>query len=93
MAIVCLVDGPKDLKPEFLARTIGKKALDAANLQEGELLSGDIKSWKKNLTSGQAASLEKWLKFRTEEGKAQFEQRVKSYAVSLAIPFYRKTVD
>jgi large subunit ribosomal protein L17 len=82
MAVVCLVDGPKDLRPELLARQIGKQAVVGSELQEGQLLSGGVEEWKKHLTKAQLGSLNKYLKFRSEQGKAEFEEKVKKYAVS-----------
>ncbi|KAK1925756.1 ribosomal protein L17 [Papiliotrema laurentii] len=80
MAVVCLVDGPKDLRPELLARQIGKQAVVGSELQEGQLLSGGVEEWKKHLTKAQLGSLNKYLKFRSEQGKAEFEEKVKKYA-------------
>ncbi|WWC88655.1 ribosomal protein L17 [Kwoniella dendrophila CBS 6074] len=76
-AIVTLVDGPRDLKFELLARTVGKESLDL--LQQKGSLEEISEDWD-GLREKTKQKVEKVLKFKTDDEKNQFKQKAREFA-------------
>ncbi len=80
-AIVSLVDGPRDLKFEMVARTVGR---ETAQLRAAEGKEDAVEGWE-GMNEVTRKSVEQVLKFRGEEGKKALEDRARDFAVSLAL--------
>ncbi|WWD18644.1 ribosomal protein L17 [Kwoniella shandongensis] len=76
-AIVCLVDGPRDLKFELLARTVGKESLEV--LEEKGDLEGVSEGWE-GLREKTRKEVERILRFRSKEEQAAFKAKAREYA-------------
>ncbi|WVR06509.1 ribosomal protein L17 [Kwoniella sp. DSM 27419] len=76
-AIVSLVDGPKDLKFELLARTVGKEGLDMVERQGGIEHIGA--GWE-GLREKTRRQVEQVLKYRSEEEKSSFKAKAREFA-------------
>lgn len=80
VAIVSLVDGPRDIKFEMAARAAARETLVAGRDLEGGL--DDLPSDTSGLRPHTAKAMERVLKFRGEKGKKLFAQRAQEFAVS-----------
>ncbi|KAK8858749.1 ribosomal protein L17 [Kwoniella newhampshirensis] len=76
-AIVCLVDGPRDLKFELLARTVGKESLEV--LERKGSLEGISEGWE-GLGEKTRQEVERTLRFRSAEEQAVFKAKAREYA-------------
>ena len=81
-AILTLVDGPKDIRFEMLARRVGREAAQAQLLGEGEVIRGGLNDWMKAIHDGTRREVMQSLKFRNEEDRKMFESRTREFAVS-----------
>ena len=81
-AILTLVDGPKDIRFEMLARQVGKEAAQAQLLGEGEVIRGGLRDWMKAVDSSTREQVEQSLKFRSMEDRKLFESKTRDFAVS-----------
>lgn len=82
LAILSLVDGPRDLKFEMAARTVGFETVKRG-MQRGE---GSVPSIGfVGLREYTLRSAEKVLKYRGDEGRKEFEDVAKQFANSLLL--------
>lgn len=79
LAILSLVDGPRDLKFEMAARAVGVESV-RRGMRKGEQALGG--AWE-GLREFTARSADKVLKYRGAEGRETFEAKARAYAVSL----------
>ncbi|OCF37167.1 ribosomal protein L17 [Kwoniella heveanensis CBS 569] len=76
-AIVTLVDGPRDLKFEMLARTVGKEGLDLVEAKGG--VDTLEEGWE-GLRDKTKRQVEQALKYRSEDEKAAFKAKAREFA-------------
>ncbi|WWC70940.1 mitochondrial 54S ribosomal protein bL17m [Kwoniella pini CBS 10737] len=76
-AIVTLVDGPRDLKLEMLARTVGKEGLDLIELK-GNL--DEISNDWEGLRDKTKQQVEKVLKYKNQDEIKEFKSKAKEFA-------------
>ncbi|WRT67965.1 ribosomal protein L17 [Kwoniella shivajii] len=76
-AIVTLVDGPRDVKFELLARTVGKEGLDL--IEETGSLDNISEGWE-GLTEKTKRQVEKVLKYRNDQEKKVFKDKAREFA-------------
>jgi ribosomal protein L17 len=82
VALVSLVDGPRDVRFEMTARAAAREATVAAReAGSAEKLGSEFKGTR-DLT---VMNVEKVLKYRGEEGKKEFEALAQEYAVSFCV--------
>lgn len=81
VAIVSLVDGPRDVKFEMAARAVALETAAAARNFDGGV--DDLPQDDSLLRPRTAKAREKVLKFRGDEGKKEFEKLSKDYGVSI----------
>lgn len=74
-AILELVDGPKDLKFEMVARAVG---LEAAQRGAERGLEGVSEDWE-GLREGTKLGMDKVLKYRGEQGRRELEERAREW--------------
>nr|XP_019045428.1 ribosomal protein L17 [Kwoniella bestiolae CBS 10118]OCF24358.1 ribosomal protein L17 [Kwoniella bestiolae CBS 10118] len=77
-AIVTLVDGPRDLKFEMLAREVGKSSLDLLE-QKGGKLEEVGEGWE-GLKPRTRLQVEKVLKYKSEGERREFKVKAKEFA-------------
>ncbi|OCF57059.1 ribosomal protein L17 [Kwoniella mangroviensis CBS 10435] len=77
-AIVTLVDGPRDLQFEMLAREVGKSSLDLLERKGGKLDEID-EGWE-GLGEKTRLKVEKVLKYKSEDEKREFKLKAKEFA-------------
>ena len=85
MAVVCLVDGPRDMRFEMMARQVGRQAVEDGHLGEGEVLQGGVQQWERKLRDKTKKALKQVLKMRSEDDKREFETKAKLWAVSVSV--------
>lgn len=71
------MDGPRDLKFEMVARTVGR---ETASLGSDGAKAAAVDEWE-GLDEGTRRSVEQVLKYRGEEGKKVFEDKARDFAV------------
>ena len=71
-AIVSLVDGPRDLKFEILARTVGREAAQTG--------LEDISEWE-GLDRKTTREVDQVLKYRGLEGRKSFQEKASDFKV------------
>ena len=77
-AIVCLVDGPRDLKFEMVARTVGKETAQSGGVERREEA---VDSWE-GLEERTRRAVGQVLKYRGDEGKKALQDKARDFAVS-----------
>jgi ribosomal protein L17 len=78
-AIIELVDGPRDIRFEMAARAVGRETV-SRYLKKGQYVSeGDAgaNSWLRDVTKW---NMDKVLKYRGAEGRAEFEKKAAEWA-------------
>ena len=79
MAVVCLVDGPRDLRFEMLARIVGRQAIIAQKPEEGQVLVGGWEDWKKTLRPRLVRDVEVMFRYRAG-AQREFESKARDHA-------------
>lgn len=79
MAVVCLVDGPRDLRFEMLAREVGTQALQNTESEAG-VLEGTSDDWMPSLHENTQKELKQVLRLRSAEDKLVFEEKARRHA-------------
>ena len=79
VAIVSLVDGPRDVKFEMVARTVGKLTAQKSAAEGRDTGVVGVEG----LDDGTRRSMEQVLRYRGEEGLEAFEDKARRFAVSL----------
>ena len=80
MAVVCLVDGPRDVRFEMLAREVGTQAVQHHELARSGVLEGTTETWAPKLHFKTQKELQQVLKMRSAEEKREFEEKAKRWA-------------
>lgn len=78
-AILTLVDGPRDLKFEMTARTVGKESLDA--MDEWERIESSVDEWE-GLSEKSKRDVAKVLRYRSEDDRKLFKAKATEFSVS-----------
>ncbi|ORX37260.1 ribosomal protein L17-domain-containing protein [Kockovaella imperatae] len=86
-AILTLVDGPRDLNFELLARQLGKEAAAAQYLGEGEVIRGGLDDWLPTVSKDLRQSIALALKYRPAEDRTAFESKARAFADELAAEY------
>ena len=81
-AILTLVDGPRDVRFEMLARQVGKEAAAAQLLGKGEVIRGDLQQWLAEIPKPTTRDVKAVLQFRPAEDRLIFEIKAREFAVS-----------
>lgn len=76
-AILTLVDGPRDLKFEMTARTVGKESLDA--MDEWERIESSVDEWE-GLSEKTKRDVAKVLRYRSEDDKKLFKAKATEFS-------------
>ena len=80
-AIVSLVDGPRDLKFEMIARTVGR---ETAYIGQTNGMGDAGEDWE-GLDQSTKRGVEQVLKHRGEEGRKALEEKAREFAVRLHV--------
>ena len=75
VALLSLVDGPRDVKVEMVARAVGKESLDLG-------LGGVLDLDSVGLRERTRRNLDKILKFKDWDGRIEMQRKAEEYAVS-----------
>ena len=84
VAVVTLVDGPKDIKFEMLARTVGKEVASNRDMRPHGALEGTLDEWKDLVDERTKRDLDKVFKYRDEDDKERFASKARDFAVSFS---------
>ncbi|OXB37540.1 ribosomal protein L17 [Cryptococcus neoformans] len=76
-AILTLVDGPRDLKFEMIARTAGKESLDA--MDSWEQIESSVDEWE-GLSEKTKRDVAKVLRYRSEDDKKLFKAKATEFS-------------
>jgi large subunit ribosomal protein L17 len=80
---VSLVDGPRDIKFEMVARAVGReRALEGGSSSSGGIGRGREEIEELGLRELTRRNMEKVLKYRGEGEKSQFERKAAEFGVS-----------
>ncbi len=79
------MDGPRDLKFEMVARTVGRETV-LSEVDEGKEEVGEE---REGLPEGTRKSVEQVLKYRGDGGKKKFDAKARDFAVSNSPPVWR----
>lgn len=82
MALVSLVDGPRDIKFELTARAAARESAVLANYKGVDALPEGFDT--SGLRERTAQAVDKVLKYRGEKGKQEFTKLAKEFSVSWA---------